>query len=73
MWIIKVITTFINSLIIMTTLFIKSLLTPGRLRRRQRRVNSLFQREDLNPSLAKRGKGRFSDLCKFNFETLNIL
>jgi hypothetical protein len=43
----------------MTTLFIKSLLT------------SLYQREDLNPSLAKRGKGRFSDLCKFNFETPN--
>jgi len=44
----------------MTTLFIKSLLT------------SLCQREDLYPSLVKRGKGRFSDLCKFNFETLNI-
>jgi hypothetical protein len=43
----------------MATLFIKSLLT------------SLYQREDLYPSLAKRGKGRFSDLCKFNFETLN--
>jgi len=48
-----------NSLIIMTRLFIKSLPT------------SLYQREDLNPSLVKRGKGRFSDLCKFNFETLN--
>jgi len=42
----------------MKTLFIKSLLT------------SLYQREDLYPSLAKRGKGRFYDLCKFNFETL---
>ena len=52
---------YINSLIIMTTLFIKSLLT------------SLYQREDLSPSLAKRGKGRFSDLCGFNFETLNKL
>jgi len=49
-----------NSLIIMTTLFIKSLLP------------SLCQREDLSPSLAKRGKGRFSNLCKFNFKTLNI-
>jgi hypothetical protein len=48
-----------KSLIIMTTLFIKSLLS------------SLCQREDLYPSLVKRGKGRFSDLCKFNFETLN--
>jgi hypothetical protein len=45
----------------MTILFIKSLLT------------SLYQSEDLYPSLAKRGKGRFSDLCKFNFETLNNL
>ncbi|MEW6417980.1 MAG: hypothetical protein AB1480_07650, partial [Nitrospirota bacterium] len=43
---------FINGLIIMTTLFIKSLLT------------SLCQREDLYPSLAKRGEGRFYDLCK---------
>ena len=51
----------IKSLIIMTTLFIKSLLS------------SLFQREDLYPSLVKRGKGRFSDLCKFNFKTLNML
>jgi len=42
-----------------STYFIKSLLP------------SLYQREDLNPSLAKRGKGRFSDLCNFNFETLN--
>jgi hypothetical protein len=48
----------IDGLIIMTTLFIKSLLT------------SLYQREDLSPSLAKRGKGRFSDIGKFNFETL---
>jgi hypothetical protein len=45
----------------MTTLFIKSLLT------------SLYQREDLSPSLAKRGKGRFSDLCEFNSETFNII
>jgi hypothetical protein len=44
----------------MTTLFIKSLLP------------SLYQREDLNPSLTKRGKGRFSDLCKFNFVTLKM-
>ena len=51
---------FINRLIILTTLFIKSLLT------------SLCQREDSNPSLEKRGKGRFLDVCKFNFETLNI-
>ncbi len=52
----------INGLIIMTTLlFIKSLLT------------SLCQREDLYPSLVKRGKGRFSDLCKFNFDILNNL
>jgi len=43
----------------MATLFIKSLLT------------SLYQREDLYPSLAKRGKGRFSDFYKFNFETVN--
>jgi len=48
----------INSLIIETTLFIKSLLT------------SLYQREVLYPIVAKRGKGRFSDSCKFNFETL---
>jgi hypothetical protein len=45
----------------MTALFIKSLLT------------SLYQREGLVPSLVKRGKGRFSDLCKFNFKTLNNL
>jgi hypothetical protein len=45
----------INSLIVMTTLlFVKSLLT------------SLCQREEFNPSLAKRGKGRFFDLYKFN-------
>jgi hypothetical protein len=43
----------------MATLFIKSLLP------------SLYQREDLSPSLVKRGKGRFSDLCEFNFDTLN--
>jgi len=43
----------------MKTLFIKSLLT------------SLCQSEVLYPSLAKRGKGRFSDLCKFNFEPFN--
>jgi hypothetical protein len=48
----------INSFKIITTLFVKSLLT------------SLYQREDLYPSLAKRGKGRFFDLCKFNFETV---
>jgi len=41
-------------------IFIKSLLT------------SLYQREVLYPSLAKRGKGRFSDSCKFNFETLKL-
>jgi hypothetical protein len=45
----------------METLFIKSLLP------------SLFQREELNPSLAKRGKGRFSDLCMLDFLTLNNL
>jgi hypothetical protein len=50
----------INSLIVMTTsLFVKSLLT------------SLCQREEFNPSLAKRGKGRFSDLYKFHFKILN--
>ena len=49
----------INSLIIITALFIKSLLT------------SLFQRERKYPSLAKRGKGRFCGTCQFNFETLN--
>jgi hypothetical protein len=49
----------INSLIIITTLFIKSLLT------------SLFQREGKYPSLAKRGKGRFCGTCQFNFGTLN--
>ena len=43
----------------MKTLFIKSLLT------------SLCQSEVLYPSLPKRGKGRFSDLCKFNFEPFN--
>ena len=36
--------------------FIKSLLT------------SLFQREDLYPSLAKRGEGRFSGKCGFTYE-----
>jgi hypothetical protein len=57
----------INSLIIVTTLFIKSLLT------------SLFQREDLCPSLAKRGKGRFfnNDALLMHFlvrrHILNIL
>lgn len=45
--------------IILTTLLIKSLLP------------SLCEREDLYPSSAKRGEGRFSDLCKFNFETVN--
>jgi hypothetical protein len=50
-----------NRLIIETTVLIKSLLT------------SLCQREVLYASLAKRGKGRFSDLCTFNFETLNNL
>jgi hypothetical protein len=45
---------------IMTTLFIKSFLP------------SLCQREELYPSLAKRGKGRFPDLCKFNFKTFNM-
>jgi len=52
-------------LIIVTTLFIKSLPT------------SLYQREVLSPSLVKsvrlateRGKGRFSDSYGFNFETL---
>jgi hypothetical protein len=48
-----------NKVISMKTLIIKSLLTPGRLRRRQRRVNSLCQREVMYPSLEKRGKGRF--------------
>jgi len=43
---------------IITTVFIKSLLT------------SLYQREEF-PSLVKRGKGRFSNQCQFNFETLN--
>jgi len=51
---------FINSLKIIMTLFIKSLLT------------SLYQREVKHPSLVKRGWGRFSDACQFNFETLNI-
>jgi hypothetical protein len=37
----------------MTTLFIKSLLP------------SLYQREALSPSFAKRGEGRFSDSCIF--------
>jgi hypothetical protein len=50
---------FTNETLSMGTLSIKSLLT------------SLCQREDLYPSLAKRGKGRFSDLYKFNFGTLN--
>ncbi len=56
---------FINSLIIITTLIVKSLLT------------SLCQREGF-PSLVKsvrlateRGKGRFFNQCQFNFETLN--
>ena len=48
-----------NERITVTILFMKSLLT------------SLFQREVSYPSWAKRGKGRFSDLCKFNLETLN--
>ena len=39
--------------------FIKSLLT------------SLFQREDLYPSLAKRGEGRFSGKCGFTYELLS--
>jgi len=47
-----------KSLIIVTTLFIKSLLP------------SLYQREVIHPSLAKRGKWRFSDLCKFNLRPL---
>jgi hypothetical protein len=50
---------FINSLKIIMTLFIKSLLT------------SLYQREVKHPSLVKRGWGRFSDGCQFNFGTLN--
>ena len=51
---------YINkALTMMKTLLIKSLPTPGRLWRRQRRVNSLYQREGNSPSLAKRGKGRF--------------
>ncbi len=50
----------INSLIIETTSFIESLLT------------SLCQKEVLNPSLAKRGKGRFSDFCKFNFNIVIV-
>jgi hypothetical protein len=37
----------------MKTLIIKSLLT------------SLYQREGINPSLAKRGKGRFSIIIPF--------
>jgi hypothetical protein len=50
----------INGFIIMTTLlFIKSLLT------------SLCQREEITPSLVKRGKGRFSDLYKFNLKIRN--
>ncbi len=43
----------------MSSLIIKTLLTPGRLQRRRRQVNSLCQREGMHPSLAKRGKGRF--------------
>jgi prepilin-type N-terminal cleavage/methylation domain-containing protein len=43
---------------IIMTVFIKSLLI------------SLYQREEF-PSLVKRGKGRFSNQCQFNFETLN--
>ena len=39
--------------------FIKSLLT------------SLFQREDLYPSLVKRGEGRFSGKCGFTYELLS--
>jgi hypothetical protein len=34
-------------------------------------LTSLYQREDLIPSLAKRGKGRFYDKCLFNNETFN--
>jgi len=51
--------THTNRFIIGTTVLIKSLLT------------SLYQREVLYPSLAKRGKGRFSDVSTFNFKTLN--
>jgi len=43
----------------MGTLSIKSLLT------------SLCQREAISPSLAKRGKGRFSGQCGFTYEPLS--
>jgi len=46
-------------MIMATSLFTKSLLS------------SLCQREEFNSSLEKRGKGRFSDLYKFNFKILN--
>jgi hypothetical protein len=43
----------------MGTLSIKSLLT------------SLYQREAISPSLAKRGAGRFSGQCGFTYELLS--
>jgi hypothetical protein len=43
-----------NSLILITTLTVKSLLP------------SLYQRAEYSPSLPKRGKGRFSNKCLFN-------
>jgi hypothetical protein len=49
----------INSLIIMTTLFYK--IPP----------NLPLTKGGIIPSLEKRGKGRFSDKCQFNYETLN--
>jgi hypothetical protein len=49
----------INSLIIMTTLFYK--IPP----------NLPLTKRGIIPSLEKRGKGRFSDKCQFNYETLD--
>jgi hypothetical protein len=53
----------------MTTLLIKSLLTS--LCQREGKILSLKKGlRGAFPSLAKRGKGRFSGSCKFDFETL---
>jgi hypothetical protein len=65
-----------DAVINMKTLIIKSLLTPGRLRRRQRRVNSLYQREGIYLFFphsgriaevkAEKGKGRDYSIHKRN-------
>jgi len=41
--------------------------------RQGRLLASLYKREVKHPSLVKRGWGRFSDACQFDFQTLNII